>query len=111
MQSNLAQAYVTNDSQSILRSGFIGTIDRFKVYVSNQLPSANANEDYDGNTNSSVARSALIACHKTAITFASQITKVENLPNPTDFGTLVRGLNVYGYKVIKPEALALAQIA
>ena len=49
-----------------------------------------------------------MAGHKSAITFASQITKVESLQNPNDFGTLVRGLNVYGYEVIKPEALALA---
>ena len=52
-----------------------------------------------------------MAGHKTAITFASQIAKVESLQNPNDFGTLVRGLNVYGYKVIKPEALALAVYA
>ena len=45
-----------------------------------------------------------------AITFASQIAKVESLPNPNDFGTLVRGLNVYGYKVVKPEALAMALV-
>jgi hypothetical protein len=41
-----------------------------------------------------------------AITFASQVTKVESLRSQTTFGNLVRGLNVYGYKVIKPEALA-----
>ena len=112
MNSNLQQAYLTGDSQSILRNGKIGTIDRFTVYVSNLLPSASAGQNFDGTTNTSaVARKVIVAGHKTAITFASQIAKVESLPNPGDFGTLVRGLNIYGYKTIKPEALAIAQYA
>ena len=48
-----------------------------------------------------------MASHKSAITFASQIAKVESLQNPNDFGTLVRGLNVYGYKVVQADGLAL----
>jgi hypothetical protein len=50
-------------------------------------------------------RHALMAGHKSAITFASQIAKVESLQNPNDFGNLVRGLNVYGYKVVNAPAL------
>ena len=52
-----------------------------------------------------------MAGHKSAITFASQIAKVETLQNPNDFGQLVRGLNVYGYNTIKPESLAMALVA
>lgn len=112
MQSPLAQAYVTGDGQSPLRNGKIGTIDRFTIYVSNQLPTAAAGKDYAGaNLTSALKRGVIMAGHKTALTFASQITKVESLQNPNDFGTLVRGLNVYGYKVIKPESLAVAQVA
>lgn len=108
MGSSLAQAYVTGDNESILRNGKIGTIDRFTIYVSNLLPSALDDQDFDGNASAAAqARTAIMAGHKSAITFASQIAKVESIPNPNDFGTLVRGLNVYGYKVIKPEALAL----
>ena len=112
MASDLRQAYLTGDSQSILRNGKIGTIERFTLYVSNLLPSAGANTAFDGSTQSgAAARTALMAGHKSAITFASQIAKVETLQNPNDFGTLVRGLNVYGSKTIKPEALALALVA
>jgi hypothetical protein len=112
MQSSLAQAYVTGDSQSPLRNGKIGRIDRFDIYVSNQLPSAAAGKALDNVTNQAgaVKRTAVMAGHKTAITFASQITKVESIQNPNDFGTLMRGLNVYGYKVIKPESLCLALV-
>jgi len=109
MSSSLAQAYVTGDASSILRNGKIGTIDRFSLYVSNLLPSADTDEDFAGDAEGGTQkRTAIMAGHKSAITFASQIAKVESLQNPNDFGTLVRGLNIYGYEVIKPEALVLA---
>lgn len=120
MKSNLQQAYLTGDSQSILRNGKIGMIDRFTVYVSNQLPKLAASgtswQSGDGSETSLSAssnankRRAIIAGHKSAITFAAQMTKMETVRNPYDFGDYVRGVNVYGYKVAKAEALALAVV-
>lgn len=108
MQSNLAQAQFMGDPSSILRNGKVGMIDRFTVYVSNLLPRAAAGEDWTGGTDAGTAkRHAIMAGHKSAITFASQIAKVESLQNPNDFGTLIRGLNVYGYKVVQADGLAL----
>lgn len=117
LQSNLAQAQFMGDSTSPVRNGLIGKIDRFSVYVSNQLPTIAANGTAwlsgDGSENSTSAttnaakRYAVIAGHTCAITFASQMTKTEQLRNPTDFGDYVRGLQVFGHKVVKPEALAL----
>jgi len=112
MQSNLAQAQFMGDPSSILRNGKIGQIDRFTVYVSNLLPRAAAGKDYAGaNLTNALKRHAVMAGHKSAITFASQIAKVESLQNPNDFGTLIRGLNVYGYKVVQADGLALLQVA
>jgi hypothetical protein len=112
MQSNLAQAQFMGDASSVLRNGKIGMIDRFTVYVSNLLPRAAAGEDYVGGVvANAVKRHAVMAGHKSAITFASQIAKVESLQNPNDFGTLVRGLNVYGTKVAQANGLALLQAA
>lgn len=121
MNSNLQQAYLTGDSQSILRNGKIGMLDRFTVYVSNNLPwlAANGTSWQPGAGTTSEAslisattnankRRAIIAGHKSGITFASQMTKMETVRNPYDFGDYVRGMNVYGFKVVKPEALALA---
>ena len=108
MQSNLAQAQFMGDPSSVLRNGKVGMIDRFTVYVSNLLPRAAAGEDWVGGTDAGTAkRHAIMAGHKSAITFASQIAKVESLQNPNDFGTLIRGLNVYGYKVVQQDGLAL----
>jgi len=112
MQSPLQQAYLTGDDKSILRNGKIGMIDRFTVYLSNQLPAAAAGQSLTGGAQGgSAKRRVLIAGHTTALTFASQIVKTEDLPNPNDFGRLVRGLNVYGHRMIKPEAWAMALVA
>jgi hypothetical protein len=120
LQSNIAQAYLTGDATSPVRNGLIGRIDRFDIYVSNQLPyaatSATVWTSGDGSESTTAAttyagrRRALIAGQTTAIAFASQMAKTETLRNPTDFGDLVRGLNVFGHKVVKPEALALAVV-
>jgi len=121
MQSNLSQAQFMGDAQSMVRNGKIGTIDRFTVYVTNQLPkiAAGANTAWTSgdfsetslvSTGTNVASRALVAGHKAAITFASQITKMETVRNPNDFGDFIRSLNVYGFKVVKPEALALAVV-
>ena len=121
LQSNIAQAYLTGDSTSPVRNGLIGRIDRFDIYVSNNLPFAAANATVwtsgDGSENTLAAttnasrRRALIAGHTTGIAFASQMAKTETLRNPTDFGDLVRGLNIFGHKVVKGEALALAVVS
>ena len=119
MQSNLAQAQFMGDQKSIIRNGKIGMIDRFTIYVSNQLPKAAAGKTWDNttvwkepglgegqtSTKAALKRHLIFAGHKSAITFASQFTKTEHLRNPQDFGDLVRGLNVYGSKVIKGDAL------
>lgn len=111
MSSPLAQAYVTGDAQSILRNGKIGRIDRFDIYVSNLMPVAAVAKDFAGATlTSAIKRHAIIAGHKSSMTFASQINKVESIPNPNDFGTLVRGLMIYGRKTVKAEALTYALV-
>jgi hypothetical protein len=117
LQSALGQAYLTGDATSPIRNGLIGRIDRFDVYVSNQLPYAATSTTVwtsgDGTETSVSAsshasrRRAIIAGHPTAIAFASQMAKTETLRNPTDFGDLVRGLNIFGHKVVKPESLVM----
>lgn len=92
-RSDLKQAYLTGDSVSPLRNGKLGMIDRFMVYVSNNLPKTADGDSY------------LMAGTRDAISFASQMTNVETLRAQSTFGNIVRGLNVYGYKVVKPEAL------
>lgn len=96
-KSELKDASLTGDGTSMLRNGRLGMIDRFTVYASNNVAHVTDGDDRAAN---------ILAGHKSALTFASQMTSMETLPNPKDFGKLVRGLNVFGYKVIKPDAMA-----
>lgn len=99
-KSDLKDASMTGDGKSILRNGRIGMIDNFTIYVSNLLA-------YTNEGSAPVKKAAhVIAGHKSALTFASQMTEMESLRNPSRFGDLMRGLQVYGYELIKPEAAA-----
>jgi hypothetical protein len=108
-RSDLKQAYLTGDSVTPLRNGKLGLIDRFTVYVSNSLATtADLGADAaPGGTAANVDSTAwnIMAGTRDAISFASQITNVETLRSESTFGNIMRGLNVYGYKVTKPEAL------
>lgn len=107
--SELRQAYLTGDSVTPLRNGKIGQIDRFTVYVSNNLNGV-ADLGSDGSSGGTGGAADTTAYHvlagsRDAISFASQMTNVETIRSELTFGNIVRGLNVYGYKVVKPEAL------
>jgi hypothetical protein len=99
--SELRQAYVTGDSVSPMRNGRIGMIDRFTIYSSNLLPAGVAGGLAAGEF-------AIYAGHAHGLTFASQVSKVETLRSETTFGTIMRGLQVYGYQIIDGTALAQA---
>jgi hypothetical protein len=99
--SDLKQAYMTGDATSPLRNGKLGMIDRFTLYVSNNLTKV-----VDATFNCT----EIMAGTRDAISFASQITKVETLRSTDTFGDILRGLNVYGFKVTKPEALVFSHV-
>lgn len=90
-KSDLKDASITGDSQSVMRNGRLGIIDRFTLYGSNLLPKYTDGSDttYD-----------IIAGHKNGLTFASQLIKTEKLRAESTFGDIMRGLQVYGYKMI-----------
>lgn len=98
--SELREAYLSGDGTSMLRNGRIGMVDRFTLYTSNLLPSGTAGGLAAGET-------AIYGGHAHGLTFASQMTKMETLRSEQTFGTIMRGLQVYGYKVI--DGIALAQ--
>lgn len=99
--SELRQAYLSGDSVSMLRNGRIGMIDRFTLYVSNLLPAGVAGGLAAGEF-------VVFAGHAHGLTFASQVSKVETLRSEMTFGTILRGLQVYGFGVIDGTAIAEA---
>lgn len=100
-KGDLKDASLAGDATSIMRNGLIGMIDRFKIYKSNNL--ATASDTSDGST--AVTAHKILFGHPSSLTFASQMVMSETLKNPTAFGDLLRALQVYGYKVVKPEAI------
>ena len=96
-KSDLKDASMTGDGTSALRSGRLGMIDRFTLYNSNNLYKYLDSSTYCWN---------IMCGHKMALTFAAQMTEMDTLKAESTFGKIVRGLNVYGFQVVKPEALA-----
>jgi hypothetical protein len=96
-KSELKDASLTGDGVSVVRNGRLGMIDRFTVYVSHNLLVSSGKYN-------------LIAGHKMGFTFASQMTNMETIRSETTFGNIIRGLQVYGYQVVKPEALSTSVV-
>lgn len=95
-KSDLKDASITGDGTSVMRNGRVGVIDRFTVYNSNLLPTYTDGAD---------KTTHFIAGVKSGLTFATQLTKTESLRAESTFGDIMRGLLVYGHKVVKGEAL------
>ena len=100
-QSELRQAYLTGDGTSPLRNGKIGMVDRFNVYQSNMLykPASGGDAGY----------THVLAGHPKALSFASQFTNTETVRMESTFGDQVRGLKVFGSKVVTPDALVVGK--
>lgn len=86
-----------------LRNGQAGMAAGFTVIESNRVPSTSIEAGAD--TSYSV-----VAGHSMATTFAEQIANTEALRLENTFGDGVRGLHLYGAKVIRPELLAKAEV-
>jgi hypothetical protein len=81
-----------------LRNGFVGRAAGFDVYESNVVPEPTADTYH------------VIAGHPWAVTFAEQIAKTEALRLEDQFGDGIRGLHLYGGKVVRPTLLAMASV-
>ncbi len=99
-RSELRQAYLSGDGTSMLRNGRLGMVDRFTIYASNLLPSGTA-------ASLAAGEYCVYAGHAHGLTFAAQFAKVETLRSEMTFGQILRGLQVYGYKVL--DGIAITQ--
>ena len=78
-----------------LLNGVVGQVRGFTVVKSNNVPRKSASPDTQ----------SILAGTNAAVTFAQQVSKVEAMRMQTDFADMVRGLDLYGAKVIRPECL------
>ena len=87
-----------NAGQGSIRNGLVssGKLRGFDMYKSNNVAAA------------STATGKIMAGHISSTATAQTIISTEVLRDPSSFGDIVRGLHVYGAKVLRPEALVTA---
>ena len=106
--NKIAEVQVTGDASSNLRNGLAtpGTLAGFSCYKSTAL---NSTAGTDQVTLSGVATDAsenvILAGHISSTATASHIAKTEVVRSTESFSDVVRGLHVFGRKVLRPEAL------
>ncbi|MFA9432937.1 hypothetical protein, partial [Egicoccus sp. AB-alg2] len=84
---------------SPLLNGEVGRAAGFNLLTSRNAPSGTDGVDTDNDK--------VIAGHPMALSFAEQINKVEAYRPERRFGDAVKGLHVYGAKLVYPEAWAV----
>lgn len=86
-------SYGTDANRAVLENGIVGQAAGFNVFVSNNV----------ANDNGSAYK--ILFGHPAAWTMAMQVEKVEAFRMERRFADAVKGLNVYGAKVIRPTIL------
>jgi len=106
--NKMAEVQVTGDATSPLRNGLAipGTLAGFRCYKSTAL---NSTAGTDQVTLSGVATDAseniILAGHMSSTSTASHIAKTEVVRSTESFSDVIRGLHVFGRKVLRPEAV------
>ena len=98
LDNRFIDASASGDGGAALRSGFVGRAAGFDVFESNQTPDPTA------------STFAVIAGHPIATAYADQILETEAIRLQDQFADGVRGLHVFGRKVVRAECLALASV-
>ena len=87
-----------NAGQGSIRNGLVssGKLRGFDMYKSNNIAATSS------------ASGKVMAGHMSSTATANTILSTEVIRAPSSFGDIVRGLHVYGAKVLRPEALVSA---
>ena len=99
-QAFIAITDLQGQASEVFRNGMIGRAAGFDIYVSNNAPVFDVSN----------AGSVVQAGHPMAITYGEQIVQVEALRLQTTFADGCRGLHVYGAKLVRPDAIAIAGV-
>jgi hypothetical protein len=81
----------------------------FRVHISNNLPSDGTGPATTGTANQNTDYGVIVAGHDSAVATAEQINKTETYRDPDSFADIVRGMHLYGRKILRPEALVTAK--
>jgi hypothetical protein len=93
-----------------LRNGLVvNNWNGFRVYVSNNLPQVGGGSSTTGTDNQNTDYGVIVAGHDSAVATAEQINKTESYRDPDSFADIVRGMHLYGRKILRPEAITTAK--
>ena len=93
-----------------LRNGLVlANWNGFRVYVSNNLPSVGTGAATTGTADQNANYGVIVAGHDSAVATAEQINKTETYRDPDSFADIIRGMHLYGRKILRPEALVTAK--
>lgn len=83
-------------------------IQGFRVYVSNNLPQIGGGSATVNGADQATDFGMIVAGHDSAVATAEQINKTETFRDPDSFADIVRGMHLYGRKILRPEAIVTA---
>ena len=83
----------------------INNLHGFRVYVSNNLPAVGTGPAVASTTPQADNYGVIVAGHDSAVATAQQINKTETYRDPDSFADIVRGMHLYGRKILRPESI------
>ena len=94
--AKLMDASVTGDATSPLRNGNVmdGLVNGFRLYMTNNFAASSTSNYFK-----------VMFGHMSSTATANQIAKTEVVRDPDSFADIVRGLHIFGRKVLRTEAL------
>lgn len=103
LEALILNAKIVSDvnPQATIQNGTIGNVAGFQIISAPYVPTA---------TGAGGASDVVVAGHGMAISFAEQIVKTEAYRPEKSFSDALKGLHVYGGKLIYPEALSIAYV-
>jgi len=91
-----------------LQNGLIfNNIHGFKVYMSSNLPQV-GNGPTGATSTGSTHFGVICSGHSSSVATADQINKTETYRDPDSFADIVRGMHLYGRKILRPESMTRA---
>ena len=93
-----------------IRNGLtLNNFHGFRFYVSSNLPQVGTGSGTTGTANQNANFGVIVAGHDSAVATAEQINKTETYRDPDSFADIVRGMHLYGRKILRPEAIVTAK--
>jgi len=110
--NKIAEVNITGDGTSPLRNGLamVGTLAGFRCYKSTALNSTGGTDqvtltDASATLATDASENVVLAGHISAMATASHIAKTEVVRSTESFSDVIRGLHVFGRKVLRQEAI------